>query len=140
MTVIVELPTPGRAPTATFLPQPVVRPITAADMQAAGTFFLLLKTAAIAGDDRSIAQRIRYPIVVRLDAQRVTILSATDFSRNYPRIFDGPFLQAIIAADEEKLVLLPDGIRVGNGELWLNLFCMDPACSQTQFLITQINN
>jgi hypothetical protein len=41
---------------------------------------------------------------------------------------------------EEDLVNGVVGIRVGNGELWFNLFCMDAACTEKEFLITQINN
>lgn len=40
----------------------------------------------------------------------------------------------------QDLVLLPDGVQAANGAIWFNLFCVDAACTEAHFLITQINN
>lgn len=136
-TPIVEFPTPAFQPTVT--PPPLPRPILESDMVAARNFFLVTKTAAAAGDDTLIAERVLYPLRVNMRGAPMVIPSAAEFRDNYQKIFDQAFIQVLYSADENDLVVLPDGISAANGALRFNLFCMDAVCSQTQFLITQIN-
>ncbi len=137
-TPIVELPTPAGAPTVAPLPR--LHMILPADMEQARSFFLMMKVAATAGDDRGIAYRVRYPIGVRIRGQAITIGSEDEFILHYRELFNDSMLQALSGIDEQDLSLTPDGIRAGNGLFWFNLFCMDLTCSRTDFLITQINN
>jgi len=57
----------------------------------------------------------------------------------YDQIFDPEFVAVIFNIHETELTLLPDGIQAGKGELWFNYYCVDLACLDAQFLITQIN-
>ena len=131
MTVIVELPNVTAVPT--FQVRPL--PMSAEKMDDAREFFLLLKTRVFSGDSVGISETIRYPIAVGSNA----IASADEFVANYDMIFNDKVMAALTNTNEEDLVLMADGVRVGHGEIWFNLFCMDETCSDTQFLMTQIN-
>lgn len=134
MTVIVEnFPTP--IPTA--VPRPAV--ITQEKMLDAQNFQLILLTKASAGDSIGIAEMVKYPITVNIDG--ATVISTLDeFDMYYDQIFNERVFAALADTSETNLTLLPEGIRVGHGEVWFNLFCVDAACGETQFFITQINN
>jgi hypothetical protein len=109
-------------------------------MAEARTFFLLLKVAMTAGDSGMVAERVLYPIQVKLGGQATMIQTAAEFEENYDRIMDEPFRTALLGADEADLILTFDGVKAADGALWLSQFCADAACSDGQFLITQINN
>jgi len=135
MTTIVEFP----QVTATTTIEPNMRLILPDDMQDAETFFLIVKTSLAAGDDGGIAERVKYPIRVRANGQVTVLKDQNEFLDQYEKIFDQGFVTALSDIDESDLTLLPNGVQVGNGELWFNYFCVDLACSDSQFLITQIN-
>ena len=135
MTPIVEFP----QVTATVTLEPRIRPILSNDMQDAETFFLILKTSLAAGDDVGIAERVKYPLRVRLNGQEIVLKDQNEFLDQYEKIFDQGFVTALSDIDESNLILLPNGVQVGNGELWFNSFCVDLTCSDAQFLITEIN-
>lgn len=137
VTPIVEFPTVP-APTAT--PRPALKPIFADDMLEARTTFLIIQTSMAAGDWSGIAARVLYPIDVLVEGSTMTIESPGEFEQYFGAIFTKSLQEAILAADEEDLIQMLDGIRAADGHLWLNQFCADAACSQGQFLITQINN
>jgi hypothetical protein len=137
-TPVVEFATFALPPTA--LPRPRIKPIFATDMDDARTFFLLVKIAMAAGDSSMVAERILYPIQVTLNGKPATIGSAAEFDRDFQTIFDPDAVDAVFAANESDLVLLPGGVKAADGVLWFNLFCADPACTKAEFLITQINN
>ncbi len=132
MTVIVELPNVTAVPTVELQ----TRPITAEKMSDARTFLLILKTRVASGDDVGIAESVKYPITVGATA----IATADEFVENYDTIFNDSIMAALTNANEEELILLPEGVRMGQGEIWFNLFCVDVACADQEFLITQINN
>ncbi len=81
MTVIVELP----QVTATTTIEPRMLPILSNDMQDAETFFLIVKTSLVAGDDAGISERVKYPIRVSLDGQEIILNTQSDFSTNTKR-------------------------------------------------------
>ena len=135
MTVIVEFP--QVTPTTTI--EPRMRPVLSEDLQDAETFFLILKTSIAAGDDTGVAERVKYPIWVQVNGQKTMLKDKNEFLEQYDRIFDSDFAAALSDIDESDLTLLPNGVQVGNGELWFNYYCVDLTCSDSQFLITQIN-
>jgi len=134
-TVIVELPVV--TPTATL--EPRLAPITPEKMADAGSFQLMLLTMVMAGDSTGIAGLVKYPLTVQGNG-KVVIPTAEDFDFYYKDIFNDRVMKALSDTSKSNLTLLPEGVRVGQGEIWFNLFCVDPACSDTHFLITQINN
>jgi hypothetical protein len=135
MTTIVEWP----QVTETATLEPRLRPILSNDMQDAETFFLIVKTSMAAGDDVGIAELVKYPIRVKLDGQEILLNDPREFLDQYKTIFDQGFINALFEMDETNLTLLPNGVQVGNGELWFSYFCVDLSCSDAQFLITQVN-
>ena len=135
-TVIVEFPT---AAFFTQTPEPRRQPVTEDDMVDARNFLLILRTRVAAGDDYGIAESVKYPITVNVGGP-VEIFTAEEFVAQYDRIFNDKVIHALTNMGEEDLIRLPPGIRIGQGEIWFDLFCVDAACSDTQFLITQINN
>ena len=135
MTIIVEWP----QVTATATLEPRMRPILSDDMQDAETFFLIIKTSMAAGDDLRVAESVKYPVHVKMDGQVIALADKQEFLDQYKKIFDQEFINALMEIDESDLTLLPNGVQVGNGELWFNSFCVDLTCSDAQFLITQIN-
>jgi len=135
MTPIVEFP----QVTATATIEPRMRPILSNDMQDAETFFLIVKTSMAAGDDVGVAGSIKYPIRVKLNGQELVLKDEREFLDQYEKIFDQGFVSVLSEIDESELTILPNGVQIGNGELWFNYFCVDLSCSDAQFLITQIN-
>ncbi len=135
MTVIVEFPTVVVTPTL----ETRLAPITQEKMQDAETFLLILKTCVFSGDDTGIAEMVRYPIEVS-GSGSMKIMNADEFVKNYYLIFNEKILAVLMDTEDAALIQLPNGILVGNGEIWLNLYCVDLACSEAQFFITQINN
>lgn len=135
---MVEFPTPAAPPTS--VPRPMAKPIYPSDMQEARTLLLLLQVAFTAGDSGLIAERVLYPVEVRVNGQPATIASASALEASYDAIFHVNFRESILAAEDDDVKLTLNGVEVGDGALWFNQFCMDAACTESQFLITQINN
>jgi hypothetical protein len=134
MTVIVEFP----QVTATATIEPRLRPTLSDDMNDAETFFLVIKTSVAAGNATTVVESIKYPIRVKVNGQAITIKDQDGFLAQYGNIFDQRFISTLSDIDESSLSLLPDGVQVGSGELWFNSFCVDLACLDSHFLITQI--
>ena len=116
MTVIVEIP----QVTATTTIEPRMHPILPADLQDAETTFLIVKTAMAAGDDVKVAELVKYPIRVKLNGQEILIRDQQEFLDQYEKLFDEGFITTLFEMDEANLTLLPNGVQVGNGELWFN--------------------
>ena len=135
-TVIVEFPNVTVTPIVEMRPRPVMQ----SDMSDAQTFLLIIKTQIAAGDYYGFAEKVHYPINVDSEGKMKAFTTPDEFARNIDSILTDNILKALVESNEEDLLLLPEGIRVGHGELWLNLFCVDAACADVQFLITQINN
>lgn len=135
MTVIVELPIV--TPTTTIEPRLAL--ITPEKMADAQSFYLMLVTKVTAGDSAGIAEMVKYPLTVQVNGEMV-ISTAEDFDHYYKDIFNDRVMKALSDTSESNLTLLPEGVRVGQGEIWFNLYCVDLTCSDTQFLITQVNN
>lgn len=134
-TVIVERP----VYTQTVAVPPRLKPITSTDLSEAANLLYLLKTMIAAGDSGGVAQRVAYPIVIVLDGQITVIQDAAGFEQEYDRIVNQSIIDAISAADEDDLLYTFGGIRVGDGRLWFNQYCADPACSEGELKISEIN-
>jgi hypothetical protein len=116
------------------------KPIYADDMDEARTLLLLLQVAFAAGDSGLVAERVLYPIVVPVNGQPTTIASASELLASYDTIFHPRFRESILKAEDDAVKLTLYGVEVADGALWFNQFCTDSTCSESQFLITQINN
>ncbi len=135
VTVIAEIPNVSATPVNESLPRPILQ----SDMSAARAFLLIVKTQLASGDDYGFAERVHYPINVEAEGKMKIFMTSDELAEALGSILNSKTRIAIFEINEEDLLLFPAGVRVGRGELWFNLFCMDAACSDTQFLVTQIN-
>ena len=94
----------------------------------------------MAGDYLGIAERVEYPINIKLKGLVATINTAADFENNFKEIFTTKVQNALINADENNIHISTKGVGIGNGEIWFNQFCSTANCTDGVFLITQINN
>lgn len=136
MTVIVELPIVTVVSTPTPNPQ-LILPENLSDAE---NFFLLLKLALLAGDQTTVAEAVRYPLNVRVNGQMTTLRNADELLKNYDQVFNPNLVQALTNTSETDLTNLPDGLRVGNGQLWLGRFCLAADCREPVFWVMRINN
>ena len=116
------------------------KPIYPVDMAEARTLLLLLQVAFAAGDSGLVAEHVLYPIAVRVNGQPATIASPSALEASYDAIFHLKFRESILEAQDDDVKLMLDGVQVADGALWFNQFCTNSTCSESQFLITQINN
>lgn len=103
-------------------------------------FFYELKNHVALGDYEHFAEEIRYPITVKVDGQQKTLIYAAEFEANFEKIFSQDMIQTFISTDELELTFTSDGVRVADGILWYDLICMNPECTEADFLVTEINN
>jgi len=113
------------------------KPLFAGDMASARTFFLMLKVGMTAVTPVPVAERVLYPIEVRVNGKPAPSTSLAYFERNYEEIFNSR-LQAEIAGADAGGSDARAGWHPGRrGALWFNQFCADPACTLGEFLITR---
>jgi len=84
-------------------------------------------------------EEVRFPITIKVDGQPRAFVYASELTEFMPRILSTDTIARLIAVDESELVYTPDGVQVLGGVIVFNLICLDPACENTQFLITEIN-
>jgi hypothetical protein len=141
---ITETATPIFNQYPTLMPTPtlavVTKPIIEAEKENAYNFFYEMKNKMALKDYDHFAEEIRYPITVRMDGQPKTIVYAAEFDANFEKIFSPEQIQKFISTDESELTFTPTGVRVADGMVWFDLICMDPACEEAEFLLTEINN
>lgn len=83
---------------------------------------------------------MRYPITVMVEGQAKTYVYVSEFSEDFNLIFPEERVQMIISTDESELVFTKDGVMFPDGMIWFDLICLDTACENAEFLITEINN
>ena len=128
----------------TLMPTPTLavntKPIGEAEKEEAYNFFYEQKNHVALGEYEHFAEEIRYPITVQVDGQPKTFIYAAEFEANFDKIFSQEAIQKFISTDESELTFADQGVKVGDGLLWFDLICMDPACNAAEFLVTKINN
>lgn len=128
----------------TLLPMPTLalntKPIAEDEMGEALNFFYELKNQMALGEYEHFAEEVRYPTTVNVDGQAKTFIYVAEFEANFDKIFSEDVIQKFISIDESGLTFTPNGVKVADGIIWFDLICMDPACEEAEFLITEINN
>lgn len=128
----------------TLMPTPTLavltKPIDEAKKEEAFNYFYEQKNKMALGEYEHFAEEIRYPITVKVDGQPKTYIYAAEFTADFQKIFSKEMIQRFISTDESELTFTPSGVRVADGIIWFDLICMDSACEEAEFLITQINN
>lgn len=127
-------PTPLPTPTLAVVTSPII------DQEDAFHFFYEIKNMMALGEYEHVAEEIRYPITVNVDGQPKTFVYVAEFEANFEKIFSEDMIQQFISTDESDLTFTENGIKVADGIIWFDLICMDPTCTDADFLITEINN
>ena len=129
-------PTPMPTPTLAVL----TKPIGNAEMDAALEFFYHLKVHIVSSEFEHIAEEVRYPITIVVAGQPKSYTYVSEFSADFNQIFTNEVVQKIISTDESELVFTPEGVKIPVVNIWFDLICLDIACQDAKFLITEINN
>lgn len=134
--ILNQYPTPLPTPTLAVN----TRPIEEGEKEEAFNFFYEQKIHVALGEYEHFAEEIRYPITVKVDGQPKTFIYAAEFEANFEKIFSEAVIQEFISTDESALTFSPNGVKVADGIIWFDLICMNPACDEAEYLITEINN
>jgi hypothetical protein len=118
----------------------VTKPIEGDEMEEALNFCYELKILMASREFEHFAEAVRYPITVNVDGNPKTFVFAAELEANFEKIFSEAVRMEFIAIDESALTFTPDGVRVADGIIWFDLICLEPACTNAEFLITAINN
>ena len=135
-TFVDQYPTPLPTPTLAVKS----KSIGPDEMEEALNFFYELKIHMASAEYEHFAEEIRYPITVNVEGESKTFIFVAEFEENFEKIFSQQMIQRFISTDESELTFTPDGVKVADGIIWFDLICMDTACENTEFLITEINN
>jgi len=128
----------------TLMPTPTLavntRPIGEAEKEEAYDFFYGQKIHVTLGEYEHFAEAIRYPITANVDGKPRTFIFPAELEASFEKIFSQETIQQLASTDESALTFTDQGVKVGDGILWFDLICMDPACDAAEFLVTEINN
>jgi hypothetical protein len=102
-------------------------------------FLARLKDAVAAGDHRSVAAMIAYPLETRIAGLPVTLAAPADALRRYDQLFTAPVVAALEAQTYATLFAAAEGVMVGDGEIWFSGICDDAACSAVSVKIIAVN-
>lgn len=83
--------------------------------------FNILKTAANKNDKETISDYINYPLIVYINGTNTKISNKIEFINHYDDIFNSKIKNTLKNQDINNLKITPNGIIVGNGEIYLNL-------------------
>lgn len=142
--VTVTAPTEITNQYPTAMPTPtlavITRPIAEEEQNEALNFFYELKNNMALGKYDHFAEEIRYPITINVDGAPKSFIFAAEVEANFNKIFTEEAIRKFISTDESELIFTPDGVKLPDGSVWFDLICMDSACEEAEFLITEINN
>jgi len=102
-------------------------------------FLATLKDAVSAGDRRSVAAMIAYPLATTIAGKPVTLASKEDVVRRYDQVFTPAIVAAVEGQAYATLFATAEGVMVGDGEIWFGGICGDEACSEVSVKIVAIN-
>lgn len=83
--------------------------------------FNVLKTATTRNDKKTISDYINYPLIVYINGTETKISNEAEFIKYYDSIFNAKIKNSIENQQLSNLRITPEGIIIGNGEVYLNL-------------------
>jgi len=102
--------------------------------QAVEDFVRVLKQAVAKDQRNQVASMVNYPLRVNLSNGRtMKVANSSALLKTYENVFTPKVKSAIAEQDESDLFAKADGIMIGRGEVWFNLF-------EDKLLINAINN
>ena len=97
--------------------------------------FNAFKAAVVGGDRAQVVEYVNFPLNI---AGGKKIGGPGEFQRNYEKIITPAVLKAVSAQDFGKVFVNQQGVMVGDGQVWLNGQCLDPACTRTKVKVITI--
>lgn len=97
--------------------------------------FNAFKTAVVGGDRAAVVEEVHFPLNIA-DGKKIT--SPGEFQRNYEKIITPAVVKAVSEQDFGKVFVNQQGVMIGNGQVWLNGQCLDPACTKTEVKVITI--
>lgn len=97
--------------------------------------FNAFKTAVVGGDRAAVVEEVHFPLNIA-DGKKIT--GPGEFQRNYEKIITPAVVKAVSEQDFGKVFVNQQGVMVGNGQVWLNGQCLDPACTKTEVKVITI--
>lgn len=83
--------------------------------------FNTLKNAVINNNKKTISDYINYPITIKINNTTKVINSQHEFIKNYDIIITPKVKSALIKQQLNNINITPNGVKIGNGEMWMNL-------------------
>ena len=97
--------------------------------------FNAFKTAVVAGDRPAVVEEVRFPLNIS-GGKKIT--GPGEFQRNYEKIITPAVVKAVSAQEFGKVFVNQQGVRIGDGQVWLNGECLDKACTRTEVKVITI--
>lgn len=97
--------------------------------------FNAFKTAVVGGDRAAVVEEVHFPLNIA-DGKKIT--GPGEFQRNYEKIITPAVVKAVSEQDFGKVFVSQQGVMIGNGQVWLNGQCLDPACTKTEVKVITI--
>ncbi|MDR2960689.1 MAG: hypothetical protein LBV10_14205 [Stenotrophomonas sp.] len=97
--------------------------------------FNAFKTAVVGGDRAAVVEEVHFPLNIA-DGKKIT--GPGEFQRNYEKIITPAVVKAVSEQDFGKVFVNQQGVMIGNGQVWLNGQCLDPACTKTEVRVITI--
>lgn len=116
--------------------------VAAAGLEAAEVkAFLEALREAVAEDDRArVAEMIAYPLTVTLDGETVTLSDAEALQARYEAVFAPTIREALHQQQLAELFANYQGVRLGQGELWIGGVYPDEGSDAYEVKIIAINH
>lgn len=88
------------------------------------------------GDPAAIAEYTEFP----LGNTGEDVTDAADLADRFDEIFTEEVKAALADFQYTDLIVNSEGVGLGNGAIWINLFCDDDACSKSHWALARVNN
>jgi len=102
-------------------------------------FLARLKDAVAAGDRRSVAAMIAYPLEAGVAGEPIELAAERDFLQRYDELITPAVAAALERQTFATLFANADGVMVGDGEIWFSGICADATCSAVSVRIIALN-
>ncbi|WP_081689244.1 DUF1176 domain-containing protein [Inquilinus limosus] len=100
--------------------------------------FEALQKAVRAHAAADVAALVSYPIDVTIGGRKVAIRTPKDFAARYDQVMTPAITAAVLNETYEDLGVNDQGLRVGDGEVWISGICADNACKSVRVQVVTI--
>ena len=100
--------------------------------------FTDLQQGVARGDQAAVAALMRYPLRVDVAGKARQVRDAATFEREYDSIVTRGVARTIAAQSFDTVFVNQQGVRIGNGQVWINGTCVDAACARSDVRVVSI--